>query len=197
MFVFLVPWPYFGVEVAGGLLVCWYVGWCCISAVLVLVLSWVCVTDLHPSPFRWVPNLCPIFIFPPIEGIYLHHFWLKVSLCSIVMMWMWTDREQEWALGWRLNYDSEGRFNCIYKWKHVTGKVQPSYQGVWHVQRHLWTCTEIGETQWNDAEIYGCYEILFCLKIQFCIHLFMSNFLQCLHAASVTSVTQLHDHIVF
>ena len=48
--------------------------------------------------------------------------------------------------------------------------------------------------------LFPHYEILFCLKIQFCINLLMSNLLQCLcmtSATSATSATQLCDHIVF
>jgi hypothetical protein len=33
--------------------------------------------DLHPSPlekFEWVSDLCPIFFFPPVEGIRVGHF---------------------------------------------------------------------------------------------------------------------------
>ena len=45
--------------------------------------------------------------------------------------------------------------------------------------------------------LFSHYEIQFCLKIQFHVCLFMSDLLWCLHMTSVTSATQLCDHIVF
>ena len=54
---------------------------------------------------------------------------------------------------------------------------------------------QIGPYSWLPSFLH--YETLFCLKIQSCIHLFMSDLPWCPCVTSMTSMIQVHDLVVF